>query len=342
MFGTRRRIGRPLHNVALIALGIMFYVSSMECIGHAQTQVTIGPSKDNTLYEDITGALSNGAGESFFVGRVNLTGQTLIRRGLLAFDVAGSVPSGATILGVTLTLKMSLTISGDQTIGLHRALADWGEGTSVGSGMGAPSTPGDATWIHTFFNTSFWSTAGGDFSPTPSATRQVSGVAFYTWASTPGLVSDVQAWLDSPSTNFGWLILGNETTFPTSKRFETRENSIPGNRPMLTIDYTPPLGVEDDVNPPAAFALHQNYPNPFNPTTTIRYDVPKESHVLIKVYNLLGHEVTSLVDAPQTPGIRTVTWDGRDRFGRPAGSGVYIYRIHAGSVVQDRKMILLK
>ncbi len=342
MIGKRRRIGRPLHNAALSALAIMLFASCMISPVLAQNQVTIGASKDNTLYEDATGALSNGAGGSFFVGRVNLTGQTLIRRGLIAFDVAGNVPTGATILSLTLRLNMSQTISGTQTIALHRALADWGEGTSVGSGSGAPSTPGDATWIHTFFNTSFWSSAGGDFAAAPSATQQVSGLGVYTWASTPALVSDAQAWLDSASTNFGWVVLGNESTFPTSKRFDTRENSVPGARPMLTINYTPPVGVEDDVPTPAAFALHQNYPNPFNPTTTIRYDVPKESHVLIKVCNLLGHEVKTLVDELQSPGMRSVTWDARDRFGSPVASGVYVYRIYAGAVVQNRKMILLK
>jgi len=202
------------------------------------TTVTLTPSKDNTLYEDGAGGRSNGAGDHFFVGR---TGQNRIVRGLIAFDVAGNVPAGSTINSATLTLNMSMTKSGNTTVGLHSVSQNWGEGISnagMGEGGGAFATTGDATWLHNFFNTSTWTTAGGDFNATASATQTVGGVGGYTWASTSQTVANVQSWLDNAADNFGWLVLGNETAI--AKRFDTRENPTPANRPRLTIDFDPP------------------------------------------------------------------------------------------------------
>lgn len=220
----------------------VFFVCGVPFL-YPQTQVTINPIKDNTLYESGTGALSNGAGSYFFVGRTNQTAGESIRRGLLAFDIAGNVPPGATITSVTLTLNMSKTTAGAHTVSLHRVLADWGEGTSNAGGeegSGASSTTGDATWIHRFFDTTNWVNAGGDFSSTPSASQSVGGVGSYTWGSTSGMVADVQQWLNSPSMNFGWLLLGNESTARTAKRFDTKEHPTSANRPRLTITYTVP------------------------------------------------------------------------------------------------------
>ena len=263
-------IARVSH-LALYFLGFLLITLTGASIVGAQTQVTIDTSKDNTLYEDAAGATSNGAGEYFFVGRTNqLSGS--IRRGLLAFDIAGRILPNATITNVVLTLSMSKTISGGQTVSLRRVSAAWGEGTSDAGGnegSGAPATTNDATWLHRFFNTIFWASMGGDFSATPSASQTVSSIATYTWGSTAGMVSDVQQWLNTPSSNFGWAIIGNESGGGTSKRFESRENATTANRPKLTVKYTTPNAVEESQ--PNTFALHQNYPNPFNPITTIRF-----------------------------------------------------------------------
>ena len=87
-------------------------------------------------------------------------------------------------------------------------------------GDGAPATSNDATWRHRFFDTIFWSTQGGDFSATVSASQSVGAVGQYTWSSAQ-MVADVQAWLDNPASNFGWLVLGDETAIATAKRFDT-------------------------------------------------------------------------------------------------------------------------
>ena len=203
-------------------------------------RVMLNPIKDNTLYESPTGSLSNGAGAYLFAGRVGSRGGTARRRALLSFDIAGNVPSGAVIQSVVLTMNMSRTIVGAQTVRLHRVLADWGEGTSnpLGNeGNGALSSPGDATWIHTFFNNSFWANQGGDFSPTESASVSVAGVGKYSWGTTAQMVADVQDWLGDPGANFGWVLVGNEATGSTSKRFDSRQNTVAVNRPVLTVDF---------------------------------------------------------------------------------------------------------
>jgi len=211
--------------------------------------VTIGASKDNTLYESATGARSNGAGEFFFTGRTFETTNAL-RRGVIAFDVASSIPAGSTITNVTLTLSMTMTIAGATPVGLHRMLRDWGEGASDATGpegMGADAAPGDATWLHTFFSGQFWDTAGGDFALAPSATQSVGATGFYSWTSA-GMISDVQVWLDSPSTNFGWLVLGKEDAFPTAKQFASRQHAEPLFRPALLIEFTPPTPCAGDAD----------------------------------------------------------------------------------------------
>jgi spore coat protein A len=199
--------------------------------------ISINPSKDNTLYEyvDPPGDRSNAVGDHFFAG---VTVDDLIRRGVLAFNIAGSIPPGSTITSVSLTMNMSRTsLITAQTIELHKLLADWGEGTSnanANEGQGAPATTNDATWRHRFHPTIFWTTQGGDFSGTVSASQSVGDIGTYSWSSSQ-MVTDVQSWLDNPANNFGWLVLGNESDIQTAKRFDTRESTSP---PVLTIEYT--------------------------------------------------------------------------------------------------------
>jgi hypothetical protein len=199
--------------------------------------VNLTPSKDNTLYEDAAGAQSNGAGSHVFVGR---TAINELRRTAIAFDIAGNIPADATIDSVTLTMNMSRTIVGPEIATLHRAVADWGEGASDApgqEGIGAPPAPGDATWLHRFFDTSVWGTPGGDFSATASASQTIDQNGPYTWGSTAGMIDDVQSWLDNPGSNFGWIVLGEEgTSLPTAKRFDSRESV--GTGPVLTVDFT--------------------------------------------------------------------------------------------------------
>ncbi len=93
---------------------------------------------------------------------------------------------------------------------------------------------------------------------------------------------------------------------------------------------------------PADFELFQNYPNPFNPSTIITYTLPKQRLVSIKIYDILGREIRTLVNTEQTQGVHKVEWDGKNNFGSKVASGTYIYRIDAGDFVQSKKMVMLK
>jgi len=99
----------------------------------------------------------------------------------------------------------------------------------------------------------------------------------------------------------------------------------------------------DGPEVPGAFALYPNVPNPFNPSTTIRYDVPSEGGaVTLRIYDVGGRLVRTLVEGPQTAGQKTVIWDGKDDGGRSVASGVYFSRLQAPGYNRTMKMVLLK
>jgi hypothetical protein len=93
---------------------------------------------------------------------------------------------------------------------------------------------------------------------------------------------------------------------------------------------------------PESCALLSNYPNPFNPETTISYQLPEESHVVLEIYNISGEKVDTLVNCVNNPGRHAVTWNGRDESGRPVTGGIYLCRMQAGTAQQMIRMILLK
>jgi len=120
--------------------------------------------------------------------------------------------------------------------------------------------------------------------------------------------------------------------------------SISTQEEVAVIPPLPPIvSVENDVaSVPDEFNLFQNYPNPFNPSTTIRYSILKPSDVTIKIYDVLGREVNNLVNEFKENGTFQVTWNGDDDFRNKVSSGIYFYRIKAGTFIETKKMILLK
>ena len=229
-------------------------------------QLSLPASHDNTMfnYGDIpapgavgtpnSGDLSNGAGDGIFAGRTLTNG---VRRGLIMFDLS-SIPAGSTITTATLSLVCiragsTFTVRED----LHRLIASWGEAGSISDGGGGGAAQaGDATWLYRFYTSSSWTTPGGDFSATVSATAQVGLPDTYTWSG-PGLLADVQGWVNVPATNFGWIVVGEEVPvfvteaigaapISTVKMFGSRENTLPQARPVLSVTYTPPC--PGDIN----------------------------------------------------------------------------------------------
>ncbi|MBL9148730.1 MAG: DNRLRE domain-containing protein [Phycisphaerae bacterium] len=201
--------------------------------------IELSALKDATLIQD-SQELANGSGDGIYSGRVGPTGGGTRRRGLLAFDVAGAIPSGSTILSATLVLQLVATNSNTHVVSLHRVTAAWSEGpTAPPGGEGFPAAPGDVTWTKRQFPDLAWSTAGGSFVSTASAVTPVGQTESYAWTSM-AMANDVQAWLDAPESNHGWLLRGNESLTKTAKKFASREAISTDYRPRLVLTYEPP------------------------------------------------------------------------------------------------------
>lgn len=223
--------------VRALLLSVLFLASA----AHADV-VTLEPAADATLLNEPQGLLANGAGPVMIVGRSAGSSSAPVRRSLVRFDVASALPAGAVVNSVALTLDNPSGNTGPFTVELHRVLASWSEGpSSTTSGQGAPSQPGDVTWLHRDYPNVSWATPGGDFDTAVSTELLVDPLGVHTWPSTPLAVADVQGWLDAPASNFGWLLkLSIETTPQSTKVFATREAATASERPRLVIDFDPP------------------------------------------------------------------------------------------------------
>tara|TARA_R110002096_G_scaffold117211_8_gene254016 strand:+ start:48974 stop:49912 length:939 start_codon:yes stop_codon:yes gene_type:complete len=213
----------------------------------SQTTIILEPDKDNTLYESNNGSLSNGSGSSLFFGQTN---SNLTRRAVVKFRL-DTLPSNIIVTNVRLSFKVSrVNNTSPSNASIHVLTNDWGEGSSVATGQGgggASSATNDATWIHTFFNTATWNNAGGDFDTSSSASSSVGSVGTNVVFSSTQMVSDVQQWIDSSSTNFGWIVLGDESSSASAKRVHSREATNSADRPILTITYIATTGLEKEV-----------------------------------------------------------------------------------------------
>ena len=101
-------------------------------------------------------------------------------------------------------------------------------------------------------------------------------------------------------------------------------------------------GIADSDLLPEGFVLSQNYPNPFNPNTEISYQIPVEAKVTLRVHNMLGQEVKTMVSEIQAPGVHKVSWDGLDNSGQMVASGVYTYQLNFNGAKISRKMLLMR
>jgi hypothetical protein len=220
---------------------------------------TLVAARDATLVESAGGRLANGAGPDLFSGRTNQAEEGR-RRALLHFDVAAGLPPGAVVTSARLVLTASEVREDPVTVALHRVLGDWSEGpSSAEGGRGAPAAAGDATWLHASYDAVPWPAAGGDFAAAPSAVRVVAGDGVYVWSSA-ALTADVQAWLDDPASNHGWIAIGDETVPGSVKRFGSRENAETALRPVLEVEFGRRLGAcADRALPADALALCAAY-----------------------------------------------------------------------------------
>jgi hypothetical protein len=189
------------------------------------------------------------------------------------------------------------------------------------------------------------------------------------WYSQPSIAGQIR--LSKVDTSTGAIV----TTYDYSAAFSTAASSggldivndhpaYPGrviafmviqsfpSSPVVVID----LGMDstlvsvgdESAQIPQAFSLMQNYPNPFNPKTTIKYNIPAQSEIALKIYSVLGQEVATVVQGQQGPGHFEAVWDGRNSTGVSVGSGVYFYKLDAKATASAeaftsiKKMLLLK
>ncbi|MCI0595657.1 MAG: T9SS type A sorting domain-containing protein [candidate division Zixibacteria bacterium] len=144
-------------------------------------------------------------------------------------------------------------------------------------------------------------------------------------------------WSQAPPQS-GWFV-GNVDYNPYLLGYATPDSCIPFGQ----FSEPPPEGrIVAIGNVPAAFDLGQNYPNPFNPTTTIQYALPEPANVELKIFNMLGQVVRTLVEEEKGAGYHQIVWDGKDEAGRTVSTGIYLYQIKAGDFVETKKMQLVK
>ena len=217
-----------------LALIIVLCFNGLVCA----EKITLIANQDNTLYETTDGNISNGSGSYLFVGA---TGANGIRRSLIRFNLS-HLPDGIVINSAILNMYMDKSKAGASVISVHRVVTDWGEGKSNasgsgGEGLGDISTQKDATWLHSFYPDQLWNQPGGDYTPMASSEITITDEGQYAWSSV-GLSEDVKFWLKSPESNFGWILIGDESKTSTAKRFTSRDFIDQELHPHLIIDYT--------------------------------------------------------------------------------------------------------
>lgn len=238
-----------------------------------------------------------------------------IARAYLMFYIFGNVPGGANVQSAHLVMECVSVSCGEPF-----QVDVWEEGIDV--------------WDEA---TITWNNAPTMWAPAASDRVTVPGPGIYAW----DVTADVAATVDWDLT----LVLRSGQPpegSPCIAEFWSKDQSS-GLKPFLDVFYTV---VDTDVREagvPSVFRLEPNAPNPFNPSTTIRFDLPAQARTTLRIYDVSGRLVRTLVDEVLSRGTRhEAVWDGRTDGGREAPSGVYFYRLTAGSVTETRKMVLLR
>jgi hypothetical protein len=218
--------------------------------------------------------------------------------------------------------------------------------TAWGTGMNGPATnhtgqwaPWDANLVADTASTKMWD--DGTHGDAVAHDSMYTVVFRYSNADTKGQVYKFGIGGSDNEGGFGNNHVANIDDTDTTFTILTQFGSIDPNRynkwDFDTHSPKPPTSVREIGGVPLVYALDQNYPNPFNPTTTIRFEIPKQSNVELKVYNLLGQLVATLVNGDMKAGRHEATFDAAR-----LSSGMYFYKLVAGSFVETKKMILLK
>jgi hypothetical protein len=224
--------------------GMHWLVYPALCLRLSAMTISLGSVSDTSLFENKPD--SNLGATTLLAG----TNQQVSKaRGLFLFDLS-SLPAGAVVTEVQVQLYCTRQPDPDQHGGpvasdfsLYRMYVGWGEGGGA-SNTGSAAAVGDATWNERHYAGISWGTPGGlagsDYANNPSATTSVGNIGMYVWGSSNELIADVQSWIDSPETNFGFMLASQSEASPGSaRRFASREQ--PGGlipAPQLIVTYS--------------------------------------------------------------------------------------------------------
>lgn len=211
-------------------------VLALVCSASPAAPLQLRPAQDASLYAGTPDAqtLADGSGPHLWLAT---TAEGLTRRALLRFDLAG-VPAGSVLRSARLVLYQSRSRS-DHVVRVHRVLQAWGEGpaNSGAAGGGAPAAAGDVTWLNRLHPSQAWQQPGATHQAAASAQALVGPPNQAYVFESAQLTADVQAWLQQPASNHGWLLVGDEAQLQSAKRFESRENTSAANQPRLELDF---------------------------------------------------------------------------------------------------------
>jgi hypothetical protein len=227
---------------------LVFAAQLLVLRGSRAEEVLVFSTADTTLSQNYPNNNLGGLGFANSGTTQNFT----TNRALYRFELSGVVPAGSVVTAAELVLEVTrVPVDGynSSVFGLHRVLRDWGEGDNVtppastSPGAGAPADVGEATWTHRFAgSTGTWGVPGGqagvDFVAQPSALTPVYSLVNspYLFGPTPGVVQDVQSWVNDPASNFGWMLISQSEELDfTARRFGSRED--PFNPPYLNVSF---------------------------------------------------------------------------------------------------------
>jgi len=307
---------RLLKSLSTIILGILI------CHTHlfGQTTTNLNPIKDNSIYSESDN--SNGTGE-LFSGKTGLNNGNALRRALIKFDLT-SIPSGATITSVTLTVNVNKVSpgSGTENYKIYGLTKDFGEGTSFSAqGIGASAVAPDATWNYAMFNTVNWTVSGGDFEAGSLASLNLTGTGSYTFLSTTNLINLAQSWLDSPASNNGLILIGDESKSNTARQFGSKDVGV---APILSVTWDPPLSTED-----FSISNFTMFPNPSNSMLHLKF--PQYIAMgNVMVYDVLGKALV------------TETFEDTDSVELNVSNlvqGIYFVRVKSGTAFRTKQFI---
>ena len=290
-------------------------------------EVEIGTSIDNTMFKDLE--LSNGIGEYFFAGT---TKDGVVKRALVMFDLAESVPEGVTVDSAILVLKPTKVKPGSTSINVHMLTTEWGEGTSKaedGDGKGAAATTNDATWAFAKFNTHPWIKSGGDYALEASATSTVrtGNDAVY---SSILITANVNFWLANPSNNYGWILIGDEFSTSTSAKFGSRDNIDPLFWPLLKLYYQGSTSINEFSHSDSDLIVYQGA----SMEEIIISNAGDLVSSFMEIYSITGAKVYSH-QVQLVQGENTVNVGIQE-------AGIYIYQIMTDGIPTSGKLMISK